>query len=178
MFQDASVIILSNFSTSAVMGAVKFLVKYCISIVPDSCASATPEYVFCCPESPNKAMAVTLRRQQNMYTTYQYNKSKIPQKKTTTPHICLVLPVRINPFGDYRLCVTFQQVPYVEVRGCIKHTEDCWSGLRPLQRDHRFTRCTILPLCHRLLVADCMQPDAAIPTSHLEYVKKVSKYKI
>lgn len=81
MFQDASVIILSNFSTSAVMGAVKFLVKYCISIVPDSCASATPEYVFCCPESPNKAMAVTLRRQQNMYTTYQYNKSKIPQKK-------------------------------------------------------------------------------------------------
>lgn len=44
----------------------------------------------------------------------------------------LVLPVRMYPFGDNRLGVVFQQVPYVEVRGSIEHTEDCWSGLGPL----------------------------------------------
>lgn len=84
-------------------------------------------------------------------------------------HVCLALPVRMNPFGDHRLRVIFEQVPHVEVRGCIKHTEDCRSGLRPLQWHYRFTSCTILPLCHRLFKADCMQPDATIPTSHLEH---------
>lgn len=91
-----------------------------------------------------------------------------------TPHnnhpscVCLTLPVWINPLGDHGLGVIFQQVPYVEVGGCVEHTEDCWSGLSPLQSDHRFTCCTVLPLCHRLLMADCMQPDGAIPTTHLE----------
>lgn len=61
------------------MGAVKCLLKYCISIVPDWWANATPEYVFCCPESPNKAMTVTLREQQNVCTTCHYNDSKFPQ---------------------------------------------------------------------------------------------------
>lgn len=83
-------------------------------------------------------------------------------------HVWLVLPVRVYPFGDNRLGVVFQQVPYVEVGGSIEHAEDCWSGLGPLQWDHWFTSCTAVPLCNRLLLADYVQPDAAVPTAHLE----------
>jgi len=71
VFQKASVARLSSFSSSAAVGTVKAFVKYCISIFPDSCASAIPEYVFCCPESPNTAMAVTLRGGQKTSVTYQ-----------------------------------------------------------------------------------------------------------
>lgn len=60
--QEASAIILSNLSTSVALGEAKCFGKYCKSTVPDWCTSATPENVLCCPESPNKAMAVTLKR--------------------------------------------------------------------------------------------------------------------
>lgn len=86
-----------------------------------------------------------------------------------------VLPVSIDPLCDDRLCVTLQQVPYVKVGSCIKHTEHCRSGLVPLQRDHRLSGCAVPPLRHRLLLADCMQPDAAITTTHLGYRQRETR---
>lgn len=68
--QEASAIILSNVSPSVALGEDKCFWKYCKSIVPDWRASATPAYVLCCPESPNKAMAVTLNRQKIINIMY------------------------------------------------------------------------------------------------------------
>lgn len=98
--------------------------------------------------------------------------NKYKMTRTFIAQVCLSLPVLRHPLSDHRLCVVFHQVPYVQVRGCIEYTKDCGPGLCPLQRDHRFTCCTVLPLCHWLLVTDCMQPDAAIPTTHLEKGQK------
>lgn len=69
-------------------------------------------------------------------------------------------------FSDHRLGGTFKQVPDVEVGGSVQHAEDCRSGLRPLNGHHRAS--TVPPLCQGLLVLDLVQPDAAVPTSHLE----------
>ncbi|TNN70784.1 hypothetical protein EYF80_019067 [Liparis tanakae] len=64
--------------------------------------------------------------------------------------------------------VLWRKVPYVEGGGAVEHTEDRRSGLGPLQRDHRLPSGTAPPLGHGPLVADLMQPDAAVPTAHLE----------
>ena len=154
----------SSFSSSAGTVTVKSLVKYCISIFPDSCTRAIPEYVFCFPESPNTAMAVTLKNRKYTVINTSYDKYKTHPLCVC---VCVVLPVRRNPLCEHRLCVALQQVPYMEVRSCIEHTEDRRPGVGPLQWDHRFPRCAAPPLRHRLLVADCVQPDAAVPTTHL-----------
>lgn len=87
VFQKPSAIILSNFSSSPSMCTVKCLEKYCISIFPDSCASAIPEYMLCCPESPNTVTAVTLRGEQiNKHHTSTYQ-IEYPQVKS--PLICV-----------------------------------------------------------------------------------------
>lgn len=87
--------------------------------------------------------------------------------------MCVTLPVSTHSLSDHRLCVIFQQVPYVEVTCSIEYAEDRRSGLGPLQGDHRFASCTVLPLRHRLLMADCMQPDAAIATTHLKQGQRI-----
>lgn len=148
MFQEASAIILSNFSTSVALGEAKCFWKYCRSIVPDWRASATPEYVLCCPESPNKAMVVTLKRRKIINTVYISECINV-----FFIRVCQTLPVGVHSFSDHRLCVTSGQVPHVEVGCGVQHAEDRGPGLGPLQRDH----CgRVVPLCHWLLWADCM----------------------
>lgn len=104
MFQKASFIILSNFTTSAGLGVENPAVKYCSSIVPDWCARTTPEYVFCCPESPNAAMAVTLRGPQNRYATLA---REILRRGKQNRSDLFFLPVRMDLFSDHRLGCTF-----------------------------------------------------------------------
>lgn len=72
----------------------------------------------------------------------------------------------MNLFSDHRLGGTFQEVPDVEVRGGIQRTEDRRSGVGPLNGHHGVS--TTPPLRHGMLVPDRVQPDAAVPTSHLE----------
>lgn len=91
---------LSNFSTSVRLGVENPTVKYCSSIVPDWCARTTPEYEFCCPESPNAAMAVALRGPQNRYVVRQI-------QRRTKRNRFVFLPVRMDLFSDHRLGGSF-----------------------------------------------------------------------
>lgn len=64
----------------------------------------------------------------------------------------------------------------MEVRGSIQHAEDRRSGLRPLNGDHRAS--TTSPLRHGLLIPDRVQPDAAVPATHLERAQEGTTHRL